>query len=126
MYEMYPQVQEARFEEATLQNGILCSSTSFSDQTSALVVGSTSLARVYEMYQIRWKLCRRCGINQDESQDAFESELVLGVNLNHCFMCSRPVKKQQKEFELFKDSPDGKSDNTCTAKEMLANQYHDN
>ena len=123
MYEMCPQVQEARFGEATVQNSILCSSTSFSDQTSALVVGSTSLARVYEMRQIRWKLCRRCGISQDESQDAFESELVLGVD--HCFMCSMK-KLQQQEFEPFKDSPGRKSGNTCTAKEMLANQCHDN
>ena len=122
MYKMCPQAQEARFEEAMVHNSILWSSTSYSDQTSALVVGSTSLARVYEMHQIRWKLCKRCGINQDKSQDAFESELVLGVD--HCFMCS--MKKQQQEFEPFKDSPGGKSDNTCTAKEMLANQYHDN
>ena len=89
---MSTQVQEVQFEEATGQNGILCSSTSFSDQTSALVVGSASLAaKVYEMHQIRWKVCKRYGTNQDESQDAFESELVLGVD--HCFMCSRTKVK---------------------------------
>ena len=55
----------------------------------------------------------------DESQEAFESELVLGVD--YCFMCSAKEQQQEKT----EDHHSGKNDGSCTAKEdhaiMIAN-----
>ena len=87
-----------------MENNVVCSSSSSGagySEACALVVGSAShcLAAVYRMNGIRWKLCKKCGINnqQDESQDAFESELVLGTD--QCFMCSANcITVQQQEL----------------------------
>ena len=101
-----------------MENDILFSSSSSSgagySEACALVVGSAShcLADVYRMNGIRWKLCNGCGINnqQDESQDAFASELVLGVD--QCSMCSANCTKEQQQ-EMIKDchSDDNDDDN---------------
>ena len=130
-----------------MENDVLCSSSSSSgagySEACALVVGSAShrLADVYRMHGIRWKLCKKCGINnqQHESQDAFESELVLGAD--QCFVCSANCIKEQQQ-EMIKDchsddndddsdgddcSGSGESDNidgSCVAKalQLLDNQ----
>ena len=80
-----------------MENDVIYSSSGAGfSEACALVVGSASLADVYRMHRIRWKFCQRCGINnqQDESQDGFESELVLGAD--YCIMCL--AKKQQQEM----------------------------
>ena len=103
------QVQDAQSEEVKVQ--YLCNSTRL--EACALVVGSASLTKAYEKYQIRWKFCKRCGA-KDKSQDAFESELVLGVD--HCLMCSA-IEQQRERID---DYHSGKSAGTCTAEERLA------
>ena len=101
-----------------MENNVVCSSSSSGagySEACALVVGSAShcLADVYRMHGIRWKLCNGCGINnqQDEPQDAFESELVLGAD--QCSMCSAKYKEQQQE--MIKDCySDDNDDNDCS------------
>ena len=103
MHTHHKQVQDVQFEETEVEDGSLCNSTRF--EVCALVMGSGSLAKVYKKYRIRWKYCKRCG-TKDESQNVFESELVLGVD--HCLVCSA-IEQQQKRIE---DHHHGMNDST--------------
>ena len=117
-----------------MENDVICSSSSSGagySEACALVIGSAShcLADVYRMHGIRWKLCKKCGINnqQDEPQDAFESELVLGAD--QCYMCSANcIKEQQQEMikDCHSDDNDGDGsgsgdniDGSCVTAEAL-------
>lgn len=122
----YMQQQDVQCKEETAEKAILCSSTGagISGEACALVVGSASysLAEVYKLHGIRWKLCKKCGVNQQQQQEEegshdaqFESELVLGVD--HCGMCK--AKEQQQEMikgchsESNDDDRSARSDGSC-------------
>jgi hypothetical protein len=108
------QSQDVQCKEETVEkeSDILCSSTGagFSGEVCALVVGSASLAEVYKLHGIKWKLCKECGVNQQQQQEGshdaqFESELVLGVD--HCCMCKA---KEQQQQEMINDCHSADSD----------------
>jgi hypothetical protein len=108
---MQPQDVQCKEETVEKESDILCSSTGagFSGEACALVVGSASLAEVYKLHGIKWKLCKECGVNQQQqegSHDAqFESELVLGVD-----RCCKCKAKEQQQQEMINDCHSADSD----------------
>ena len=74
-----------------------------------VTAGSTSLAEVCEKYKIRWKNCKKCGGENDHTQETrFKSELVLGAE--HC-LCST-IEHQRQLMENCYSSCTNNSDNT--------------
>lgn len=74
----------------SVQDAELCCSTRHGD--IKLTGGSPSLAEIYKKHEIRWRVCKRCG-GQDEAQECFRSELVLGME--HC-LCSTIERERRR------------------------------